>query len=146
MGVKRVLDKRICSACGSTTTYTTKEGYSRWCRLGDGTFICLRCKNKRRNPFRSSETIRRANAMGNERRRGRWQSYRGKRYTRLYDIRCGVCNWCRAVAGIDTSYTNLHHDENRYDDSDHLRFTLELCVECHGRESIRLQGSGAAPH
>ena len=96
-------------------------------------------KDKKLSKRGSPESLRRANAKGNAKRRGRWQIYKGKPYSYVYDIRCGVCNWCRKVAGIDTTYTNLHHDEDRYDDNDHFRFTLELCVECHGRETIRLK-------
>lgn len=40
---------------------------------------------------------------------------------------------------IDTSYTQRHHDEHRYDDEHPLRFTIELCAFCHTREKHRLK-------
>lgn len=65
--------------------------------------------------------------------------YKGKTICFPYKIRCGVCNICRAVSNIDTSQTNRHHDENIYFDDDPIRNTLEICVECHGSESMRLR-------
>jgi hypothetical protein len=143
MGRPRTLDKRICSDCGSTTTYTTKRGYSKWHLIADGVFVCSKCNHKLTNYLypKSSGAIRRSNEKTNAKRRSRGQYFRGKGYTYLYDIKCGVCNWCRAVADIDTKYTQLHHDENRYDDYDPLKFTLEICVKCHGKESNRLKKS-----
>lgn len=64
--------------------------------------------------------------------------YKGKYVYFPYEIRCGVCNWCRAVKEIDTPYTERHHDERRYDDSKPLRFTLEICKSCHTKEKHRL--------
>ena len=131
MGVRSVPDNRLCSKCGSSKTYIDKNGNTQWYLLGD-VFICRKCR------IRKPRTLKRANAIGNERRRFRNQQYKGKHITYLHDIRCGVCNLCRAVAGIDTKNTNLHHDDNRYDDTDRLKFTLELCLQCHGKESVRL--------
>jgi len=54
-------------------------------------------------------------------------------------LRIGVCNWCRRVVPFDTMQTQLHHDENRYDDADVLRYTIELCNSCHTAETNRLR-------
>jgi hypothetical protein len=132
MGVRSVPDNRVCSKCGSSKTYIDKNGNSEWYRLKEGGFCCRKCR------IRNPEVVKRANTKGNERRRFRNQQYKGKHITYLRDIRCGVCNWCRAVMAIDTKATQLHHDDNRYDDTDHLKFTLELCLKCHGKETIRL--------
>lgn len=50
----------------------------------------------------------------------------------------GVCNWCRAVVKFDCKKTAMHHDDDRYDDLDPLRYTIELCPKCHRKETIRL--------
>jgi hypothetical protein len=42
MGVKRVLNKRICCNCGSDTTYQDKYGYHCWSRTPNG-WMCNRC-------------------------------------------------------------------------------------------------------
>lgn len=132
MGVRSVPDNRLCSKCGASRTYIDKNGNSEWYRLKEGGFCCRKCR------IRNPEVVKRANAKGNERRRLRHQGYRGKHISYLRDIRCGVCNWCRAVLGIDTDKMHLHHDENKYDDTNPLRFTIELCPRCHGKETIRL--------
>lgn len=65
--------------------------------------------------------------------------YKGRRIYFQFSIHCGVCNWCRSVLGIDTTHTNRHHDENVYFDGDPLRNTIEICVECHTKETHRLK-------
>lgn len=53
------------------------------------------------------------------------------------DPRIGICNWCRAVKGIDCKRTALHHDNDQYDNLDPLRYTIELCNSCHCKETNR---------
>jgi hypothetical protein len=140
---KKVIDKRFCYSCNSSTTQTSKKGYQYWYIIDENTVICRKCYKSYYKQKQRPETVQRANArnnpISNERRRFRHQAYRGMHIAYLHDIRCGVCNWCRAIKGIDTSDTQLHHDENRYDDNNPLRFTLELCAECHGKEGHRLR-------
>jgi len=61
--------------------------------------------------------------------------FKGKRISIKKNPRIGVCNWCRAVVGIDCKQTQMHHVE--YHDDDVLKDTIELCVSCHGKESMR---------
>ena len=63
----------------------------------------------------------------------------GKTIILSKDPRIGVCNWCRAVINIDCKKTNLHHDQNQYDINDPLKHTIELCVSCHRKETLRLR-------
>lgn len=69
-------------------------------------------------------------------RRFKSLSYKGKRLTFKFDVRCGVCNLCRAVEKIDTYSTQRHHDNDIYFDNDPLKNTLEICVNCHGIETF----------
>jgi uncharacterized protein YeaO (DUF488 family) len=57
-------------------------------------------------------------------------------------LRGGVCNWCRAVVPFDCKMTNMHHDENKYDEYNPIKYTIEICVRCHRKESIRLKKEG----
>lgn len=59
--------------------------------------------------------------------------------------RTGVCNYCRAVKPFDTNETHFHHDEHKYDLSNPIRFTIELCSSCHGYENARLKKLGIEP-
>lgn len=65
--------------------------------------------------------------------------YKGKSIYLSYVPRIGVCNWCRSVAPFDTELTQLHHDEDRYDDDHPLRYTIEICDSCHASETNRLR-------
>lgn len=64
--------------------------------------------------------------------------YKTKKIRFQFDIRCGVCNLCRAVEKIDTYSTQRHHDNDVYFDEDPLKNTLELCVNCHGIETFKV--------
>lgn len=56
-------------------------------------------------------------------------AFKGKTVLLQHDPRVGVCNWCRAVVGIDCDRTHLHHIQ--YDDANPLRYTIELYPLCH---------------
>jgi hypothetical protein len=62
--------------------------------------------------------------------------YKQKKIRFKSDIRCGVCNLCRAVEKIDVYSTQRHHDNDIYYDDDPLKNTLEICVNCHCRETF----------
>lgn len=64
--------------------------------------------------------------------------YKGRYIYLKHEPRVGVCNWCRKVAPFDTPYTELHHDERMYNDSNPLENTIELCKTCHQKEKYRL--------
>jgi hypothetical protein len=68
--------------------------------------------------------------------------FRGKRPTLPQGntkLVTGVCNLCRAVTDIDCVWIEFHHDENRYDKKHPLRYTIEICPKCHGKETWRLE-------
>lgn len=62
--------------------------------------------------------------------------YKTKKIRFEFEIRCGVCNLCRAVEKIDTYSTQRHHDEDVYFDNEPLKNTIELCVNCHAKETF----------
>jgi len=48
-------------------------------------------------------------------------------------VRIGVCSFCgRSTEKREIKQTQLHH--TKYDLSDPLKHTIELCVRCHRRE------------
>ena len=56
--------------------------------------------------------------------------YRGKRVTCDNPIRFGTCEVCKkSIRNRQITNTMLHHFW--YDDSDMLRFTIEVCFSCH---------------
>lgn len=62
--------------------------------------------------------------------------YKTKKIRFEFEIRCGVCNLCRAVEKIDTYSTQRHHDNDIYYDENPLKNTIELCVNCHAIETF----------
>jgi hypothetical protein len=57
--------------------------------------------------------------------------YKDKRIVLGFVPRIGVCNWCRAVVGIDCGQTQMHHE--KYDDLHPEKHTIEVCVRCHDK-------------
>jgi hypothetical protein len=45
--------------------------------------------------------------------------------------RTGVCKLCGARVGVDCQRTHIHHA--KYDDSDVIKNTVEVCPACHNR-------------
>jgi hypothetical protein len=146
-----VLDKNLppreCHACGSTSSINVTSGKINWCVNYDAAgneigVLCLKCYSRYIGaPKYNKETNKKYNPIWNPITRNRTLDYRGHTKLFHFDIRCGVCTWCRAVAGIDTDHTSLHHDENMYDYDNPLRYTIELCTRCHNKETFRLRRS-----
>jgi hypothetical protein len=63
--------------------------------------------------------------------------FRDKRVVLENNPRIGVCNLCRAVMPFDCKKTDMHHEE--YDESDVLKYAMEICVSCHRKITIRRQ-------
>lgn len=60
--------------------------------------------------------------------------YKGTLVVVDYDIKVGICNFCRKVVPFDTPYTILHHES--YYDEDPTRDTIESCTGCHIRQHL----------
>ena len=117
-------DMRECDKCGSTTTYVDKNGYSRWRRDPQTKeWLCSKCYDKYIHSPKFHE---------------KWGQYYNSRQVKLGDKRVyakdiprtGVCSMCkRSVSKGEIDRTALHH--LKYDDSDPLKYTIELCFNCH---------------
>lgn len=57
-----------------------------------------------------------------------WVSYKGKTIPLNFEPRKGICSNCKK----NDEHTHLHHTQ--YDDSDPLKYTIELCHNCHMSE------------
>jgi hypothetical protein len=123
------LDKRLCYACSSNETYIDREGVPRW-YFNKGTDLVL-CNKCYKHLIGDYNYVRK--------NRSRFYTYRNKKKQAKSDVRIGVCNWCRAVVPFDTRETHTHHDGNLYDDSNPLRYTIEICESCHPEETFRLR-------
>jgi len=137
MGRPRITDKRICSACDSTTTVIrkTKLGtlYECW-RYHDGFVLCERCycryiDNPKNNP--------RNNKKWNPINKYRRIRFKDKVVSLKKNPREGICKLCGKKKGIDCKKTNMHHLE--YHEDDPLKDTIEICVSCHTKESWRIR-------
>ena len=89
-----------------------------------------RHKNDPEYKKKKAETDKRYR-LNNYCRRLKWNG----RHLIISKARVGVCNWCRAVVGIDTKQTQFHHEQ--YDEAHPERHVIELCAECHKKEGIK---------
>jgi len=110
---------RICSNCGSDKTYIQDKN-KRWPRpcwaWHNGKLYCKKCSSKLFiNPKYTKRRI----------------YYNGKKHYYPFELRTGVCQWCKKKGK-----THLHHIE--YHDDDPLKDTIELCIACHNEESWKL--------
>ncbi|MBC8549884.1 MAG: hypothetical protein H8D23_09545 [Candidatus Brocadiales bacterium] len=55
--------------------------------------------------------------------------FKGKSIKLDHNPRTGICSKCG-----EKRLTNLHH--TKYDDSDPLKYTIELCVPCHNKQHL----------
>ena len=104
---------RICSNCGSDKTYMRNDRAKprpHWHKHNDK-WYCQKCAFKL---FLTSKYTKRR------------LTYRGKKITFPYNIRSGICQWCKKK-GI----TFLHHI--KYHDDNPLKDTIEICKSCHSK-------------
>jgi hypothetical protein len=133
--------KKICFRCGSDKTRVrkwqnkkpdgtiTSSGSSiEWYKDKNGTNLCQKCYCKYvNNPRWYAKNKTRHRMMNN----GRHMRFKNKPITLEMNPRIGICNWCRAVTPFDCGFTVLHHE--KYDDSNPLAHTIEICQSCHSR-------------
>ena len=126
----------FCCECGSNKTYVRKTSKTRW-HLGrpewykhpdiPNKFLCNKCYL--RLPQKQQKRQQLSKIYHKK------QHYYKNRNIHLdYEPRIGVCNWCRAVAPFDTKMTHIHHEQ--YDDNNPSKHTIEICVECHRKETL----------
>jgi hypothetical protein len=123
---------RTCYACGGHNKKLKSDGYhvNWYYNKPTDLFLCTNCYNSLlRKDYRQPKT-RKFLISRNKR-----LTFKGKCIIFKKELRIGVCNWCRGIVEIDRARTALHHDDGRYDPNDPLRYTIEICNECHGRET-----------
>ena len=122
-----VTKQRSCYACGSITTYITKDGYEEWFKGKDGYgYLCKKCYHAKRLVFR---------LLGKR-----------KQIQLKENPRTGQCQICGLEIGDSyinsdgkkavVKQTQIHHFAYHADDP--LKDTIELCGHCHSKESYRL--------
>lgn len=120
---KRLAYERSCYACGSNTTYTNpKTGKRSWlANYGQKRnligYLCNTCNSK----YVSNPKTKGLNFH---------ITFKDKRIKLDYDPKTGFCSECGKAAK-----THMHHD--KYDESDPLAHTRELCESCHGKDSAQ---------
>jgi hypothetical protein len=60
-------------------------------------------------------------------RKKSWVSFKGKTIQLDFEPRIGICSMC----GKNDERTSLHHTQ--YDESDPLKYTIEICCGCHNK-------------
>jgi hypothetical protein len=119
MGRHRISSVRVCSSCGSDTTYIGKPGYEQW-RIINDCYLCSKCYfRKIINP--------------------RTHKFKEKRLVLSVAPRKNVCNRCGNRIGdtyinsqgqvVPTKRTVIHHQS--YNSNDVLANSEELCASCH---------------
>ena len=108
-----------CLNCQSTKTYVSKQGYEQWNKG-----YCQKCYNRLFS-----------NPKYNPKNREKWNPkrmyFKDKQIILKHEPRTHICSEC-GKQGV----THLHHTQ--YDESDPLKYTIELCVSCHAKESYKL--------
>ena len=122
---------RICSECGSKTTrlaYSYGFPYFRWISDKKGGWYCAKCYDRLTNT-KEKQKQKNSNRL----------KYKGK-YIRIKNFkRTGRCSWCpNNIFDGSCKQTQLHHNENKYNDENPLDNGTELCASCHRKETIRL--------
>jgi len=56
-----------------------------------------------------------------------WVSFKGKTISLDFEPREGICSDC----GKQDEHTHLYHTQ--YDETNPLKYTVELCADCHGK-------------
>lgn len=123
---KEKLKQRLCSNCGKKTITTiTKRGFphQRWYNDGKGGFWCNHCYHQA--TYDSQREVTRV-------RNWRRLVFKKKTIYLKKNPRTGICSLC----GKTGKRTHMHHLQ--YHDDNPLKDTIELCVSCHRKETIRL--------
>ena len=127
------IDYRVCYNCGSYETFIDKKGRKHWYSHEDH-WYCNKCDNNLfKNPkYRPDGVYMRI-----------WFKNRGIRLKE--NPRKGVCSICGKKVGdefinysgkvVRIKKTHIHHIN--YHDDDPLKDTIEVCPQCHMKETRR---------
>ena len=112
----------------SNSTYKFKGIYEDWRHdpNNKNKWMCKKCHTKYiSDPKRKPDWQQKYHKIFNPRQ----MYFKNKSITLKFNPRIGVCNLCRAIAGLDCKITHIHHE--KYDQNDPLKHTIELCPRCH---------------
>ena len=132
MGRPKTLDKRlyVCYSCGSDKSATNSNGVSNWfLNLPTPFVLCYRCYCHLIKDV--NEAKRHCRPLYHGRIRRFHLLFKGKMIYLEHNPRTGICSRCKK-----TGHTEMHH--TRYDSTDPLANTIELCTSCHCKESWKL--------
>lgn len=144
---------RICSECKSSKTQVTKTGKTQWYNTKTN-ILCNKCYNKQysKNNPEYFKQYRKDNHDHRRKYDDQWRidnrekyleqckrvnrkkiRFKNTRPITTKSPRTGICSKCkRSVGSGEIKVTNMHH--TKYDESDPLAHTIELCVRCHTKE------------
>jgi hypothetical protein len=123
MGVKRVLDKRVCCNCGSDTTWANKHGWACWNRTPNG-WMCNKCYCR----TVSAPKHNKIESLNPRRFRfGRMRLFKGS--ARVLTGRCSKCP--NNIFDGSCKMTAMHHWY--YLRISPMTCREELCQSCHSR-------------
>jgi len=117
----------ICSKCGNTKTTIRKSGYVEWYKWNEQ----IVCKNCYMKLYYGKNSVKWKI----------WNScklfFKGKQITLSKNPRTGICQRCgRSVQKEEIKRTHMHHE--KYDETDPLAHTIELCGRCHKQRHAQI--------
>src|SRR6476469_1820593 len=139
---KKQFKDYVCSICESNETYThTKFNYPIWYKHPlTNLAVCGRCQatnfvdKKKKAEADKKYYLKNKDQIDKYRKEYSQKgfNFKDKRIFLEYNTRKGVCYNCK-TEGI----THLHH--KKYDDTDPIKYTVELCPSCHIKETWKLK-------
>ena len=136
---QKLILKRQCVSCHSTTTSVEKNGYTHWHQIPEG-WLCKKCYNR-------LHTNPKWNLITNPINSPRWNPIKNpkrivftpirKQVPLSFNPRKGICSNCgRSISKGEVKTTHMHH--LKYDLNDPLAHTVELCASCHRKDHLKV--------
>ena len=128
-------NKYVCYACGSHRSVKNEHGHYKWILNYDSNcnMLCWSCYKKYIWSPINIDKIRKYQKRANSKISKRKMFFKplNKHVVFKTSPKIGVCNWCRAVVGVDCKTTHIHHDNDMYDLTNPLKNGIEICAKCH---------------
>jgi hypothetical protein len=128
---------RKCYTCGSNKTFMRKNRNWReeWHPNHDldNNVLCHKCYVRYFDSHKYHVKIRAYRSVYGKKR----IQFKSERRITNTLPRTGICSKCGAITGINCERTSLHHE--KYDPTDPLAHTIELCNSCHTKTFVYIQ-------